>query len=82
MTRAELATFLSAIGIYYAAAYLTAYVCGRLVERYGLKVNYTRKINPLVTIGAPYDGFARDVAAAISGEEVVAAASKHGVQLG
>ncbi len=54
MTRAELAAFLSAIGIYYAAAYLTAYVCGRLVERYGVKVNYTRKINHLVTIGAPW----------------------------
>jgi len=38
----------------------------------------------MVTIGAPYDGFARDLAALpddATGAEVVAAASRHGVEL-
>ena len=38
----------------------------------------------MVTIGAPYDGFARDLAALpedATGADVVAAASRHGVEL-
>ena len=40
----------------------------------------------MVTIGAPYDGFARDMATlydtgAPSGEEIVATANRHGVEL-
>lgn len=40
----------------------------------------------MITIGAPYDGFARDLAARYernpSGAEVAATAMRHGVQLG
>ena len=54
MNRSETIAFFTATLLYYSAAYLTAFCGGLLVERRGLKVNYTRKINHFVTMCLPW----------------------------
>jgi len=50
----ETAAFFTATCLFFAASFGVAYICGRLVDRFGLKVNYTRKIGHFITVGMPW----------------------------
>jgi hypothetical protein len=50
----ETSAFLTATFLFFAASFSVAYLCGRLVERFGMKVNYSRKIGHFVTVGMPW----------------------------
>jgi phytol kinase len=50
----ETTSFFAAIGLFFAASFGVAYVCGHLVDRFHVKVNYTRKIGHFITVGLPW----------------------------
>jgi len=54
MNPSETTAFFTATLLFFAASFSVAYVCGRLVERFGLKVNYSRKIGHFITVGFPW----------------------------
>ncbi|MGC3969262.1 MAG: hypothetical protein QM775_18455 [Pirellulales bacterium] len=54
MTPDELIRFLISAAVFFATTYTVAYVCGYLVQRHGLKPNYSRKIGHFMTIGVPW----------------------------
>lgn len=54
MNSHEAAAFTIGILLYYVIGYIVAYIGGHVVDKYHVKVNYTRKINHLVTIGLPF----------------------------
>jgi hypothetical protein len=50
----EISAFFTATLLFFSASFGVAYLCGRLVERFGMKVNYTRKIGHFITVGMPW----------------------------
>jgi phytol kinase len=54
MNRQESLDFAAATVLYFAASWTVAYLCGWLVDRHGMRVNYSRKIGHFITIGMPF----------------------------
>jgi phytol kinase len=50
----EFSAFLTATVLFYASTFGVNFVCGSLVDRYGMKVGYTRKVGHFVNIGMPF----------------------------
>ncbi|MBA4019795.1 MAG: hypothetical protein C0483_21730 [Pirellula sp.] len=54
MNRDESTAFLFATVVFFTVTYVTAALCGHLVQHHGLKTNYSRKIGHFLTIGVPW----------------------------
>jgi CDP-diglyceride synthetase len=50
----EISAFLTASLLFSTVSFGAAYLSGNLVERFGLRVNYSRKINHFITVGFPW----------------------------